>query len=120
MIDEFSRNVPKSPIRELLELETDRVKFGYNKLISQLRKLELFNNVFCWILVNLLFCRKAERLPDGRVRVTVDVIGKGTFKGIGRNYRIAKCTAAKFALRTLEKRKLLSKRGEQWLLSPDG
>ena len=29
--------------------------------------------------------RKAERLPDGRLRVTVDVIGKGTFKGIGRN-----------------------------------
>jgi endoribonuclease Dicer len=57
--------------------------------------------------------RKAERLPDGRVRVTVDVIGKGTFKGIGRNYRIAKCTAAKFALRTLEKRKILSKRGDQ-------
>lgn len=56
---------------------------------------------------------KAERLPDGRVRVTVDVIGKGTFKGIGRNYRIAKCTAAKFALRTLEKRKTLAKRGEQ-------
>jgi len=28
-IDEFSKNVPKSPIRELLELETDRVKFGY-------------------------------------------------------------------------------------------
>lgn len=27
--DEFSINVPKSPIRELLELETDRVKFGY-------------------------------------------------------------------------------------------
>ncbi|EFX72380.1 hypothetical protein DAPPUDRAFT_308316 [Daphnia pulex] len=83
-IDEFSKNVPKSPIRELLELETDRVKFG-----------------------------KAERLPDGRLRVTVDVIGKGTFKGIGRNYRIAKCTAAKYALRTLEKRKMLTKRGEQ-------
>ncbi|KAI9556129.1 hypothetical protein GHT06_018703 [Daphnia sinensis] len=83
-IDEFSINVPKSPIRELLELETDRVKFG-----------------------------KAERLPDGRLRVTVDVIGKGTFKGIGRNYRIAKCTAAKYALRTLEKRKMLTKRGEQ-------
>jgi hypothetical protein len=27
--EEFSKNVPKSPIRELLELETDRVKFGY-------------------------------------------------------------------------------------------
>lgn len=59
------------------------------------------------------YYRKAERLPDGRLRVTVDVIGKGTFKGIGRNYRIAKCTAAKYALRTLEKRKMLTKRGEQ-------
>ena len=29
LTEEFSKNVPKSPIRELLELETDRVKFGY-------------------------------------------------------------------------------------------
>lgn len=65
------------------------------------------------MLVYHLTDRKAERLPDGRLRVTVDVIGKGTFKGIGRNYRIAKCTAAKYALRTLEKRKMLTKRGEQ-------
>lgn len=45
-----------------------------------------------------------EKLADGRrVRVTVDVFGKGSFKGIGRNYRIAKCTAAKCALKKLKK-----------------
>ncbi|CAB4055870.1 DICER1 [Lepeophtheirus salmonis] len=51
-------NVPKSPIRELLELEPETAKFG-----------------------------KPEKLADGkRVRVSVEVFGKGTFKGIGRNY----------------------------------
>nr|AQX45494.1 Dicer-1 [Artemia franciscana] len=80
-IEAFTVSAPKSPIRELLELETDRVKFG-----------------------------RAERTPDGRVRVTVDIIGKKSFKGIGRSYRIAKCTAAKFALRTLERLGMLSKR----------
>jgi endoribonuclease Dicer len=50
-------------------------------------------------------------LADGRrVRVTVEVFGKGTFKGIGRNYRIAKCTAAKCALKQLKKKGLLSKK----------
>ncbi|XP_044014882.1 endoribonuclease Dicer [Aphidius gifuensis] len=74
-IDQFSTNVPKSPIRELLELEPETAKFG-----------------------------KPEKLTDGRrVRVTVDVFGKGSFKGIGRNYRIAKCTAAKCALKKLKK-----------------
>ena len=75
---------------------------------------------------------KPEKLADGRrVRVSVEVFGKGTFKvkfslkwsiglrdmfpfyvfylksilfqGIGRNYRIAKCTAAKCALKALRK-----------------
>uniref|UniRef100_A0A0K2UZN8 ribonuclease III n=1 Tax=Lepeophtheirus salmonis TaxID=72036 RepID=A0A0K2UZN8_LEPSM len=74
-IEQFSSNVPKSPIRELLELEPETAKFG-----------------------------KPEKLADGkRVRVSVEVFGKGTFKGIGRNYRIAKCTAAKCALRALKK-----------------
>ena len=59
----------------------------------------------------LLVCRKPEKLADGRrVRVTVEVFGKGTFKGIGRNYRIAKCTAAKCALKQLKKKGLLSKK----------
>lgn len=74
-IDKYSQNVPKSPIRELLELEPETAKFG-----------------------------KPEKLADGRrVRVSVEVFGKGVFKGIGRNYRIAKCTAAKCALRALKK-----------------
>ncbi|XP_043489190.1 endoribonuclease Dcr-1 isoform X2 [Polistes fuscatus] len=74
-IELFSINVPKSPIRELLELEPETAKFG-----------------------------NPEKLADGRrVRVSVDVINKGVFKGIGRNYRIAKCTAAKCALKQLKK-----------------
>jgi len=74
-IDQFSSHVPKSPIRELLELEPETAKFG-----------------------------KPEKLADGRrVRVSVEVFGKGVFKGIGRNYRIAKCTAAKCALKALKK-----------------
>nr|KAF7402076.1 hypothetical protein H0235_015412 [Vespula pensylvanica] len=74
-IEQFSTNVPKSPIRELLELEPETAKFS-----------------------------NPEKLADGRrVRVTVDVFGKGSFKGIGRNYRIAKCTAAKCALKKLRK-----------------
>jgi endoribonuclease Dicer len=49
------------------------------------------------------FCRP-ERLADGRrVRVSVEVFGKGVYKGIGRNYRIAKCTAANCALRAIKK-----------------
>uniref|UniRef100_A0A034VQZ7 ribonuclease III n=2 Tax=Bactrocera dorsalis TaxID=27457 RepID=A0A034VQZ7_BACDO len=81
-IEQFSNSVPKSPIRELLELEPETAKFG-----------------------------KPEKLADGRrVRVTVDVFCKGTFRGIGRNYRIAKCTAAKCALRQLKKQGLITKK----------
>jgi len=48
---------------------------------------------------------KPEKLADGRrVRVVVEIFGKGEFKGIGRNYRIAKCTAAKCALKHLKKK----------------
>ncbi len=72
-VERFSGAAPKSPIRELLELEPETARFG-----------------------------RPERLSDGRrVRVTVEVFGKGAFKGVGRNYRIAKCTAAKCALRAL-------------------
>lgn len=54
---------------------------------------------------------KPEKLADGRrVRVTVEVFLKGTYSGIGRNYRIAKCTAAKCALRQLKKKGLIEKR----------
>ncbi|VVC42037.1 PAZ domain,Helicase, C-terminal,Ribonuclease III domain,P-loop containing nucleoside triphosphate [Cinara cedri] len=75
-MEQFSTHVPKSPIRELLELEPETAKFS-----------------------------KPEKLADGkRVRVVVEIFGKGEFKGIGRNYRIAKCTAAKCALKQLKKK----------------
>jgi len=81
-IEQFSSHVPKSPIRELLELEPETAKFG-----------------------------KPEKLADGRrVRVSVEVFGKGVFKGIGRNYRIAKCTAAKCALKALRRMEARSKK----------
>ena len=76
-IDMYSNNVPKSPIREILELEPETAQFG-----------------------------KPEKLADGRrVRCTLEIIGKGVFKGIGRSYRIAKCTAAKCALRAIKTNK---------------
>ncbi|CAH0562212.1 unnamed protein product [Brassicogethes aeneus] len=81
-IEQFSNKVPKSPIRELLELEPETAKFG-----------------------------KPEKLADGRrVRVTVEIFGVGVFKGIGRNYRIAKCTAAKCALKHLKRRGLIKRK----------
>ncbi|KAF4529323.1 hypothetical protein B566_EDAN011417 [Ephemera danica] len=76
----FSAHVPKSPIRELLEREPETAKFG-----------------------------KPEKLADGRrVRVSVEVFGQGVFRGVGRNYRIAKSTAAKCALRHLSTRRNVS------------
>lgn len=73
-IEKFTTKVPKSPIRELLELEPETVKF-----------------------------EKPERLLDGRIRVTVEIISKGRYKGVGRNYRIAKNAAAKCALKNLRR-----------------
>ncbi|VDM39187.1 unnamed protein product [Toxocara canis] len=76
-IEECCNNPPKSPIRELLELEPERARFS-----------------------------KLERiLETGKVRVTVDIQGKCRFTGMGRSYRIAKCTAAKRALRYLRRLK---------------
>ena len=46
--------------------------------------------------------RKPERTIDGKIRVTVNVVGKGSFKGVGRNYRIAKSAAAKRALKHIK------------------
>ena len=73
-IEKYTAKVPKSPIRELLELEPETAKF-----------------------------EKPERTIDGKIRVTVNVFGKGKFKGIGRNYRIAKNAAAKLALKYIRK-----------------
>ncbi|KAI1287560.1 Endoribonuclease Dcr-1 [Halotydeus destructor] len=75
-IEYFSKNVPKSPIRELLEMEPQNVQF-----------------------------RPPEVIKGKKVRVVVEVFSVGTFVGIGRNKRIAKCTAAKRALRELKDRK---------------
>ena len=75
-IDKFTSTVPKSPIRELFELEPETAKF-----------------------------EKPERTIDGKIRVTVSVFGRGKFKGVGRNYRIAKNAAAKLALKYLKNNK---------------
>ncbi|XP_078491910.1 endoribonuclease Dicer [Ciona intestinalis] len=73
LIEKFSSCVPRSPVRELLEMEPETAKFS---------------------------C--AEKRYDGKVRVTVEIIGKGRFKGVGRSYRIAKSAAARRALRYLK------------------
>uniref|UniRef100_A0A8C7VUU4 ribonuclease III n=1 Tax=Oncorhynchus mykiss TaxID=8022 RepID=A0A8C7VUU4_ONCMY len=73
LIEKFSANVPRSPVRELLEMEPETAKFS-----------------------------PAERTYEGKVRVTVEVVGKGKFKGVGRSYRIAKSAAARRALRSLK------------------
>ncbi|XP_064622182.1 endoribonuclease Dicer-like isoform X2 [Lineus longissimus] len=76
-IEMFTTNIPKSPVRELLEMEPEAAKF-----------------------------EKPERTMDGKIRVTVNVIGKGQFIGIGRNYRIAKSAAAKRALKALKQMRM--------------
>ncbi|KAK0420733.1 hypothetical protein QR680_014851 [Steinernema hermaphroditum] len=72
-IVECCSNPPKSPIRELLELEPERVHFSRMAMIQETVKF----------------------------RVTVEIEGKCQFSGVGRTYRIAKSTAAKRALRYL-------------------
>ncbi|KAK3597389.1 hypothetical protein CHS0354_040114 [Potamilus streckersoni] len=72
-IDKYLKSIPKSPVRELLEMEPETAKF-----------------------------QKPERTLDGKMRVAVNVVGKGVFTGIGRNYRIAKSAAAKKALRCIK------------------
>ncbi|CAI9730629.1 endoribonuclease Dicer-like [Octopus vulgaris] len=72
-IEKYLKSIPKSPVRELLELEPETAKF-----------------------------EKPERTVNGKIRVTVKVAGKGVYNGVGRNYRIAKSAAAKKALRILK------------------
>ncbi|KRZ24892.1 Endoribonuclease dcr-1 [Trichinella pseudospiralis] len=74
-IEKCCLNPPISPIRDLLELEPDRVKFS----------------------------RIERNAVEGKVKVAVTVEGKGRFVGVGRSYRIAKSTAAKRALRYLKR-----------------
>lgn len=58
--------------------------------------------VFSFIFIQVFFSlRRPERTMNGRVRVTVNVVGKGVYTGVGRNYRIAKSAAAKKALRSI-------------------
>ncbi|KAL1789674.1 endoribonuclease Dicer-like [Sigmodon hispidus] len=54
LIEKFSANVLRFPVRELLEMEPGTAKFS-----------------------------PAERTYDGKVRVTMEVVGKGKFKGGG-------------------------------------
>uniref|UniRef100_K1QXR8 ribonuclease III n=1 Tax=Magallana gigas TaxID=29159 RepID=K1QXR8_MAGGI len=72
-IDKYLLSIPKSPVRELLEMEPETAKF-----------------------------EKPERTLEGKIRVTVNVVTKGVFTGVGRNYRIAKSAAAKKALRSIK------------------
>lgn len=72
-IEYFSYNVPKSPIRVLLEKQPQSAKFS-----------------------------KPEITSGRKIRVCVEVFNVGKFVGVGRNKRIAKCTAAKRALRALK------------------
>lgn len=75
-IEYFSSNVPKSPIRELLESMPQNVRFS-----------------------------PSELAPDRKHRVIAEVFGLGRFTGVGRNKHSAKSTAAKRALRMLALRR---------------
>jgi endoribonuclease Dicer len=57
-----------------------------------------------YIIKTLILFRKLEKiLETGKVRVYVDVNDNMRFVGMGRSYRIAKCTAAKRALQHVKK-----------------
>lgn len=74
-IDKYSINPPRSPIRELLELEPETAKFS-----------------------------APEKRADGKYRVTVHIANnKGRFAGAGRNHKAAKASAARAALNWLKK-----------------
>jgi len=61
-----------------------------------------------------LYYRKPERTLEGKIRVTVNVVGKGRFYGVGRNYRIAKSAAAKRALKQIH---IIQQQIEQGLMA---
>lgn len=75
-IEYYSSNVPKSPIRELLESMPQNVRFS-----------------------------PSELSPDRKHRVIAEVFGLGRFMGVGRSKHSAKSTAAKRALRMLVTKK---------------
>ncbi len=58
-------------------------------------------NLFVYFLCVSLY-RALENLPDGRICIAVEVLNNGrSYKGVGKNSRIAKNTAAKYALSQL-------------------
>ena len=61
---------------------------------------------FTVLTCHWMIFRKPERTLEGKIRVTVNVVGKGVFYGVGRNYRIAKSAAAKKALRFIRSMQL--------------
>ncbi|XP_015789823.1 endoribonuclease Dicer-like [Tetranychus urticae] len=72
----YSKNPPKSPIRELLEMKPQKVSFSKPDTVN-------INGV-------------------PKVKISVEVFNIGKYYGIGRNRRLAKYTAAKRALRDLK------------------
>ena len=82
IIIEYRKNVPKSPISELLERFPSKVKY------QKTEKLRSNQNV------------NGEK---DKFRVTVVVEDKGCYKGIGSTEKIAKTTAAKLALNQIRK-----------------
>ena len=66
---------------------------------------------FTVLTCHWMIFRKPERTLEGKIRVTVNVVGKGVFYGVGRNYRIAKSAAAKKALRSIRSMQL---EGQVW------
>ncbi|KAK6022939.1 RNase3 domain protein [Ostertagia ostertagi] len=91
-IEECCAYPPRSPIRELMELEPGKTRFR----LAHRFPLRNYQN-------------GTNNRERGKVRVTVDIGNKIKFTGMGRNYRIAKTTAAKRALKylkSLEEQKL--------------
>lgn len=72
-MDYYSEHPPMSAIRRLLEMKPYAAKFS-----------------------------PVERMVDGKFKCTLTVTGCGTFVATGRNFRIAKSTAAQKALRALQ------------------
>ena len=79
-IEKYSIQPPRSPIRELLEMEPETAKFS-----------------------------TPEKRADGKYRVTVEIANKGKFAGAGRNQKSAKASAARAALSFIKKQRAESK-----------
>lgn len=71
------------------------------KLIRSISFFPHFVLFFQFLFVETLY-RPVERMVDGKFKCTLTVSGCGTFVATGRNFRIAKSTAAQKALRALQ------------------